>query len=249
MQILDRRLNPSGRSLPNRQRFLRRAKALVQEAVRDASAKRDIRSADAGGEVSIPLHGIREPSFHHGARRHPRPRAARQQGIPGGRRDPAPAERRWRGRLRRRAGRQRRGHLPLRPDAGGIPPLFLDDLELPDLAKRRLVEGSDPAWHRAGYSVAGTPSNLSLARTMRNSLSRRIALKRPKPAEVLALEAEIAALEGDAEAAERLVTLQGRAGDPDSSAASASPGSTRSTFATGGSSRCPARSPAPSCSA
>ena len=26
MQILDRRLNPSGRSLPNRQRFLRRAK-------------------------------------------------------------------------------------------------------------------------------------------------------------------------------------------------------------------------------
>ena len=66
MQILDRRLNPSGRSLPNRQRFLRRAKTLVQEAVRDASAKRDIRSADAGGEVSIPLHGIREPSFHLG---------------------------------------------------------------------------------------------------------------------------------------------------------------------------------------
>src|SRR5215210_9117830 len=66
MQILDRRLNPSGRSLPNRQRFLRRAKTLVQEAVRDASAKRDIRGADAGGEVSIPLHGIREPSFHLG---------------------------------------------------------------------------------------------------------------------------------------------------------------------------------------
>ena len=46
MQILDRHRNPRGRSLPNRQRFLRRAKAQVQEAVRDASAKRDIRGAD-----------------------------------------------------------------------------------------------------------------------------------------------------------------------------------------------------------
>src|SRR3712207_2918630 len=67
MQILDRRLNPRGRSLPNRQRFLRRAKSLVQEAVRDASAKREIRGAHSGGEVRIPLHGIREPSFHLGS--------------------------------------------------------------------------------------------------------------------------------------------------------------------------------------
>src|ERR671928_2216734 len=63
MEILDRRLNPKGKSLPNRQRFLRRAKSLIQDAVRDSSAKRDIRGTDGGGEVSIPLHGVREPSF------------------------------------------------------------------------------------------------------------------------------------------------------------------------------------------
>ncbi|WP_147022959.1 DUF444 family protein, partial [Microvirga aerophila] len=34
MSIIDRRLNPGGKSLSNRQRFLRRAKALVQRAVR-----------------------------------------------------------------------------------------------------------------------------------------------------------------------------------------------------------------------
>ena len=33
MYIIDRRLNTGGKSLPNRQRFLRRAKALVQRAV------------------------------------------------------------------------------------------------------------------------------------------------------------------------------------------------------------------------
>ena len=38
MNIVDRRLNPHGKNLPNRQRFLRRARAMVREAVREASA-------------------------------------------------------------------------------------------------------------------------------------------------------------------------------------------------------------------
>ena len=37
MQVLDRRLNPGGKNLENRQRFLRRAKALVQQAVRQSA--------------------------------------------------------------------------------------------------------------------------------------------------------------------------------------------------------------------
>src|SRR3954469_21482475 len=209
MQILDRRLNPSGRSLPNRQRFLRRAKSLVQEAVRDASAKRDIRSADEGGEVSIPLHGIREPSFHLGSG------GTREHVLPGNKEyregDEIP---------RPPGGGGGGGGSEGSPDGGGedafrfvlsreeFLSLFLDDLELPDMAKRRLVDGTDPIWHRAGYSVSGSPANLSLPRTMRNSLSRRIALKRPKPEEVEALEAEIAALEGQPEHAERVLTLR-----------------------------------------
>ena len=43
-------------------------------------------------------------------------------------------------------------------------------------------------WNRAGYSVTGSPANLALMRTVRNSLSRRIALRRPKAEE---LEAQI----------------------------------------------------------
>lgn len=209
MQILDRRLNPSGRSLPNRQRFLRRAKSLVQEAVRDASAKRDIRSADEGGEVSIPLHGIREPNFHLG------PGGIRDHVLPGNKEyregDEIP---------RPPGGGGGGGGSEGSPDGGGedafrfvlsreeFLSLFLDDLELPDMAKRRLVDGADPAWQRAGYSVSGSPANLSLPRTMRNSLSRRIALKRPKPEEVQALEEEIAALEGKPEHAERVLALR-----------------------------------------
>jgi uncharacterized sporulation protein YeaH/YhbH (DUF444 family) len=53
MPIVDRRLNPGSKSLENRQRFLRRAKALVQGAVKKSSEDRDIKDVLEGGEVSI----------------------------------------------------------------------------------------------------------------------------------------------------------------------------------------------------
>src|ERR1700755_3469765 len=63
MFIVDRRLNPGSKSLENRQRFLRRAKALVQGAVKKTSEGRDIKDVLEGGEVSIPLDGMHEPRF------------------------------------------------------------------------------------------------------------------------------------------------------------------------------------------
>jgi uncharacterized protein len=209
MQILDRRLNPRGRSLPNRQRFLRRAKSLVQEAVRDASAKRDIRGADAGGEVSIPLHGIREPSFHLGSG------GIRDHVLPGNKEYRAGDEI-----PRPPGGEGGGGGSEGSPDGSGedsfrfvlsrdeFLDLFLDDLELPDLVKRRLVDGENPQYQRAGYQVAGSPANLALGKTMRNSLSRRIALRRPKPEEVRALEEEIARLEAAGGHGEALMRLR-----------------------------------------
>jgi hypothetical protein len=72
--------------------------------------------------------------------------------------------------------------------------LFLEDLELPDLAKRQVmgVEETQPV--RAGYRSSGPPATLSVVRTMRNSMLRRTALGRPRPEEIAALEAEIARL-------------------------------------------------------
>src|SRR3546814_8857007 len=70
--------------------------------------------------------------------------------------------------------------------------MFLDDLELPDLAKRQITKTENEGVRRAGYTTSGSPASLSITRTMRNSLSRRIALKRPSSSELEALEAEIA---------------------------------------------------------
>jgi len=67
MHIIDRRLNPGGKSLANRQRFIRRAKSLIRKAVHESTASRSIKDADEAGEISLPAQGVHEASFRRGA--------------------------------------------------------------------------------------------------------------------------------------------------------------------------------------
>jgi len=69
--------------------------------------------------------------------------------------------------------------------------LFLDDLELPDLAKRKLAEAEIEGLHRAGYATSGSPANISVSRTVRLAMARRVALRRPRPETIAQLEAEL----------------------------------------------------------
>jgi uncharacterized sporulation protein YeaH/YhbH (DUF444 family) len=73
--------------------------------------------------------------------------------------------------------------------------LFLDDLELPDLAKRRLAEVEHEGVRRAGYAVSGSPVNIAVTRTTRLAMARRIALRRPNPQTIELLEGKIAECE------------------------------------------------------
>jgi uncharacterized protein len=209
MHIVDRRLNPSGKNLANRQRFMRRAKSLIRKAVHETSANRSIKDADQEGEVSLPAQGVHEPSFHRsptgGIRDHLLP--GNKEYVEG---DTIP----------RPPGGAGGGGSEGSPDGEGqddfrfalsrdeFVDLFLEDLELPDLAKRRVVDTEAVSWHRAGYSITGSPANLALMRTVRNGLSRRIALRRPKASELEALRAEIAALSDDGPEQTRRLELQ-----------------------------------------
>src|SRR5438552_17151729 len=66
--------------------------------------------------------------------------------------------------------------------------LFLDDLELPDLAKRKLAEVEREGIRRAGYATSGSQANLSIPRTVSRAMARRVAVRGPRPAEFDALE-------------------------------------------------------------
>ena len=65
MNIIDRRLNPQGKSLSNRRRFIRRAKQELVEAVHKATSERSI--SDLGGEekVWVKTSRLKEPQIRH----------------------------------------------------------------------------------------------------------------------------------------------------------------------------------------
>jgi len=189
MHIIDRRLNPGSKSLENRQRFLRRAKALVQGAVKKSSQDRDIKEVLEGGEVSIPLDGMHEPRFR-------REGGTRDMVLPGNKKFvegdilPRSGESRQKGSGAGEGDGEDAFRFVLSRDE--FVDLFLDDLELPDLAKRKLAQAESEGLRRAGYTTSGSPANLSVSRTVRLALARRVALRRPRPETIAALEAELA---------------------------------------------------------
>ena len=63
MQIVDRRLNPKSKSLGNRQRFLRRAKSEIRDAIKDSLRSRKIAETESAEKVTIRSKSLREPSF------------------------------------------------------------------------------------------------------------------------------------------------------------------------------------------
>ena len=196
MHIIDRRLNPGGKSLENRQRFLRRAKALVQGAVKKSSQDRDIKDVLEGGEVSIPLDGMDEPRFR-------REGGTRDMVLPGNKKfvegDILPRSNEGGGGKPKEAG-EGDGEDAFRfvLTREEFVNLFLDDLELPDLAKRKLAEAESEGLQRAGYATSGSPANISVSRTVARALARRVALRRPRPEAIEELEAELADCDDEA---------------------------------------------------
>jgi uncharacterized sporulation protein YeaH/YhbH (DUF444 family) len=210
MHIVDRRLNPSSKSLENRQRFLRRAKALIQSGVKKSTENSDIKDVLDGGEISIPLDGLNEPRFQRQA-------GTRDLVLPGnkkyveGDRIPRPAG----GSEKPGAAGEGAGEDAFRfvLSRDEFVDLFLDDLELPDLAKRKLAETATEGLRRAGYTTSGSPANISVSRTVRLATARRIAMRRPDLNTIARLEAEIAECSDEqrAELVAKLETLKARA--------------------------------------
>lgn len=192
MRIVDRRLNPGGKSFSNRQRFLRRVRDTVERAVREASRERAIEDLENAQEVTVPADGAREPMFRH-------TRGERRDYILPGNREYIEGDLIDRPTGEGGGGGSEPGRGNGQEDAFRFVltreeflSIFLDDLELPDFAKRGLVDAQKLGSRRAGYSTSGTPANLALGRTMRMSLARRIAMGRPPRATVEQLEEEIA---------------------------------------------------------
>ena len=206
-QIIDRRLAGKNKSIGNRERFMRRYKDKILDAVRRAIDGRSIRDLERGEEVRIPKKDLSEPVFHHGS---------------GGQREmvhPGNQENVRGDRIKRPLGGQGSGTGKGQASDQGegdddftfalskeeFMQVFFEDLALPHLTRTQLAELPEYKSHRAGYTSDGNPSNLHVVRSLRGAIGRRIAIGSGSRRELAELEAELAiaqaaAAAGDASA-------------------------------------------------
>ena len=195
--FIDRRKNPKGKSLGNRQRFLKRARAQIKEAVNKSLRDRSVKELDKGEKISIPSKSTAEPRFVHD-----REKGEREVVHPGNKefsagdkiKKPPKSAGRGKGKEASDSGDGEDSfQFTLTQDE--FLDIFFEDLELPNLVKRSLKEIKAYAYKRAGITVAGSPTNMNLIRTMRNAHGRRLALKRPSTREMNELKERLFELE------------------------------------------------------
>jgi len=197
-QFIDRRLNGKNKSTVNRQRFLRRHKEQIKESVADAVNRRSITNTETGEDISIPNKDIKEPVFHHGQggvrdRVHP----GNDQFSPGDKIE------------RPKGGRQGggSGEGEASPDGEGEDEfvfqiskdeyldILFEDLELPNLRKNQINKITEWKTVRSGFQTAGVPANISIIRSLKQSLARRTAMTSGKRRLLKELEEELERIE------------------------------------------------------
>lgn len=202
--IIDRRANDRHRSAINQQRFLRRYRAQVREAVARAITGRKVAEADRDASISIPARDLHEPVFSHGAG------GRREVVLPGNREYVAGDEI-----VRPQGGSAQGAGGGASPDGEGedafrfhlsreeFLDFFFEDMALPDMVKTQLTTIAQAKRVPGGYRTYGSPSNLAVVRTMRGSLARRLALSATERARVREIDEELETLApGDPRAAE-----------------------------------------------
>jgi uncharacterized protein len=210
LQIIDRRLAGKNKSIGNRERFLRRYKEQIKDAVKRAIDGRGIRDIERGEEIRIPKRDINEPVFGHG-----------QGGV---RETVHPGNKEY-----------VRGDRIERPQGGGgsgsgkgqasdsgegeddfvfalskeeFMQVFFEDLALPHLIRTQLAEVPEWKSQRAGFSSDGTPSNLHVVRSMRGAIGRRIAIGAGSRRELREMEEQLIALKLDAKPGDELAASE-----------------------------------------
>lgn len=195
--IIDRRLNGKHKSAVNRQRFLRRYRKHIKEAVSDAVQKRSITDIERGEGISIPRKDVSEPSFRHG-------RGGWQQRVFPGNKEFI------------------RGDKIARPPGGGgggsgeasdsgegldefifeltqdeFLEFMFEDLELPNLIKKQLKDSEAYKLVKGGYTREGIPARLNVVQSLRSAHARQIALGGSIRRKIKELEDELSALESN----------------------------------------------------
>lgn len=175
--LIDRRLQSKKKSAINRERFLRRYKCQIKDAVGRAIKGRSITDVENGEKISIPVKDVGEPSFGHA-------HGGVWESINPGNQEYQKGDQITRPKGGAGAGRGKAGNNEQLTEDDFIFELsreefmnyFFEDLELPHMVKTQLTASTELKNQRAGYNMSGTPSNIHVLRSLRGALGRRIAV-------------------------------------------------------------------------
>ncbi len=214
--IIDRRLAGKNKSIGNRERFLRRHKEQIREAVKRAIDGRGIRDIERGEEIHIPKKDLSEPVFGHG-------QGGMREVVHPGNREYIQGDRIERPKGGGGGGGSGQGQASDQGEGEDdfvfalskeeFMQVFFEDLALPHLIRTQLAEVPEWKSHRAGFTSDGTPNNLHVVRSMRGAIGRRIAIGAGSRRELRELEDRLAALRlehkpGDEVAAREIEELE-----------------------------------------
>jgi uncharacterized sporulation protein YeaH/YhbH (DUF444 family) len=189
-QLIDRRLNAKHKSIVNRDRFLRRYRDQIKDAVTRSIKTRGVTDIDHGDQVSIPKRQLREPAFSHG-------HGGSTESVHPGNQDYLAGDE-----IDRPQGGQGGASKPSEDGEGEDDFSFalsrdeylnfiFDDLELPNLVKEHLLEPRETRTVRVGFASDGMPANLHVVRSLKGAIGRRIALGGPLQKKLHELEARL----------------------------------------------------------
>ncbi len=178
--LIDRRLQSRNKSAVNRERFLRRYKGQIKEAVERAIKGRSITDIANGEKVSIPAKDVNEPSFGHA-------RGGVWESVSPGNKDYLKGDKIQRPKGGSGSGKGKAGNSDETTQDDFVFELsreefmnyFFEDLELPNMIKTQLASTTEFKSQRAGYTMSGTPANIHVLRSLRGALGRRIAVGGP----------------------------------------------------------------------
>jgi len=189
--IVDARPQSQSKTSADRQRFVRRAKSQIREAVKKAISTGDIKSLEKG-RIRVPVKDMNEPTFENDRESGSRDRVytGNKEWIP--------------------------GDTIARPEEGGgngtqgsddpsignddfafilTPEEFYDilfeDLGLPDLMKKTMKDITKVTRKRAGFVITGNPSQLDIRQTYKFAFARHKALGRPSNVDIEEAEEDL----------------------------------------------------------
>lgn len=194
--LVDRRCDGRGKSIANRQRFLKRYREQIKRSVSDNVSERSIADTKSGSSVSIPKQDMEEPLFNLGSG------GVRERVFTGNK-----SFQKGDKIKRPEGGGQGEGGGGDASDSGSGEDEFVfqltreeflqvlfDQLELPNLIKQHLNGSKKWKYIHGGISSDGTPNRINIVRTFRSAHARRIARAGARQERIDEIEQQLQAL-------------------------------------------------------